>query len=148
MKTTTKISEISQEDLVNLLTTATYGSEYIDIDWVYQEECIKSKEEGDSREDIYARMLLNGYKIEVRDYYAEDETDFYGNLHHEWNEEDECMVYHVGIEDISHGIAKCLDLGGWTAECANDLIYKTENLDLYEAEAIMQVIVFGEVIYG
>ena len=148
MKTTTKISEISHDDLVNLLSTATYGSEYTDIYWVYQEEYLKSKEEGDCREDIYARMLLNGYKIEVRDYYAEDETDFYGNLHHEWNEEDECMVYHVGIEDIANGIAKCLDLGGWTAECAIDLIKNDGDLDLYEAEAIMQVIVFGEVIYG
>lgn len=148
MKTTTKISEISQDDLVNLLSTATDGSEYIDIDWVYQEEYIKSKEEGDSRENIYAKMLLNGYKIEVRDYFAEDDEDFYGCLHHEWNEEDECMVYHVGIEDIANGIAKCIDNGGWTAECAYDLINKPENLDLYEAEAIMQVIVYGEVIYG
>ena len=148
MKTTTKITEISQEDLVDLLSTATYGSEYIDIAWVYQQEYLNSKKEGDSREDIYAKMLLNGYKIEVRDYSAEDDEDFYGNLHHEWNEEDECMVYHVGIEEIANGIAKCLDLGGWTAECANDLINKPENLGLYEAEAIMQVIVFGEVIYG
>lgn len=80
MKTTTKISEISKEDLVNLLATATYGSEYIDIDWVNEEEYLKTKEKGDCREDTYARMLLNGFKIEVRDYSAEDETDFYGHV--------------------------------------------------------------------
>lgn len=148
MKTTTKITDIAQDDLVDLLSTATYGSGYIDIAWVNKDEYLKSKEEGDCREDIYAKMLLNGYKIEVRDYYAEDDEDFYGNLHHEWNEEDECMVYHVGIEDIVKGIAKCLDLGGWTAQCANNLIKQNGAFDLYEAEAIMQVIVFGEEIYG
>ena len=148
MKTQTIITDITHEDLVDLLSTATYGSEYIDIAWVYQQEYLNSKKEGDSREDVYARMLLNGYKIEVRDYYAEDETDFYGNLHHEWNAMDECMVYHVGIEDIKKGIAKSLDMGGWEAECAQHLISEPEQLDLTEAEAIMQVIVFGEVIYG
>lgn len=148
MKTQTKITDITHDDLVDLFSTATYGSEYIDFAWVNKDEYLKSKEEGDCREDIYARMLLNGYKIEVRDYYAEDEEDFNGKLHHEWNEEDECMVYHVDIEDIAEGIAKCLDLGGWEAECANDLIKKDGDLDLYEAEAIMQVIVFGEVVYG
>lgn len=148
MKTTTKITEINQEDLVDLLSTATEGSNYIDIAWVKHDEYLMSRVEGDCFVDVCAKMLLNGYKIEVRDYYAEDDEDFYGNLHHEWNEEDECMVYHVGIEDIANGIAKCLDLGGWTAECANDLIKKDGALDLYEAEAIMQVIVFGEVIYG
>lgn len=148
MKTQTIITDITHEDIVDLLSTATYGSGYIDIAFVYQQEYLNSKKEGDSREDVYARMLLNGYKIEVRDYYSENDEDFFGNLHHEWNAMDECMVYHVGIEDIKNGIAKCLDLGGWKAKCARDLIERDGNFDLPEAETIMQVIVFGEVIYG
>ena len=148
MKTQTTVTDITHEDLVDLFSTATYGSEYIDIAWVNKNEYERCRHDGDYREDVYARMLLNGYKIEVRDYYSEDEEDFYGNLHHEWNEEDGCMVYHVGIEDVKKGIAKCLDLGGFEAECAQLLISEPEKLDLYEAEAIMQVIVFGELIYG
>lgn len=148
MKTTTKISEISQDDLVDLLSTATCGSNYIDTGWVKHDEYLMFRVKGDSFEDVCAKMLLNGYKIEVRDYYAEDETDFYGNLHHEWNEEDGFMAYHVGIDDIANGIAKCIDIGGWVSKCANDLINQDEDFDLYEAEAIMQVIAFGELIYG
>ena len=52
------------------------------------------------------------------------------------------------MRDFARDIAKCLDLGGWEAECARHLISEPEQMDITEAEAIMQVIVFGEVIYG
>lgn len=121
MKTTTKISEISHDDLENLFITASYGSEWLHV-----------RNFGDD-------------KYRMCDYYAEDETDFYGDLPHEWDDEDECMVYTITIEDIANGIAKCIDMG---MKAAWYLIYEPERLDLYEAEAIMQVIVFGEEVYG
>lgn len=120
MKTTTKISEISKDDLENLFITASYGSEW-----------------------LHVRNF--GDKYQMCDCYAEDDTDFYGELPHEWDDEDECMVYAITIEDIEKGIAKCIDMGMMAAWY---LIHEPEQLDLPEAEAIMQVIVFGEEIYG
>lgn len=52
MKTQTIVTEITQEDLVNLLTTATYGSNYIGIDWVNPAEYLKSHSTGDCSEDV------------------------------------------------------------------------------------------------
>lgn len=120
MKTTTKITGISKDDLENLFITASYGS-----DW------------------LHVRNFCDKYQM--CDYYAEDETDFYGELPHEWNDEDECMVYTITIGDIEKGIAKCIDMG---MNAAWHLIYEPEQLDMYEANAIMQVVVFGEEVYG
>ena len=147
MKTTTKISEINQEDLVNLLTTATYRSEWLSIGT----PCGASDgllTEDDCREDAWAKVILAGKKLFFYDYYAEDENDFNGNLPHKWDKYNECIRYEFTLEDIANGIAKCIDNGGWELQCVYNLINNPQNLDLDEAEAIMQVIVFGEVIYG
>lgn len=148
MKVQTKITDITHDDLVDLLSTSTYGSNYLDLAYVRRYEYEKYKQEDDCREDVYARMLLNGCKIEVRDYYAEDEDDCYGHLQRQYNEEDECMVYQVSLQDIADGIAKAIDNGGWSRECAMHLIDNNGDLDLYEAENLMQIITFGETIYG
>ena len=150
MKTETKVTDVTHDDLVNLFSGATYGSEWLSIGT----PCGASDgllTEDDCREDAWAKVILAGKKLFFFDYYAEDEDDFNGNLPHRWSKNgdgDGRMRYDFTLEDIEKGIAKCLDKGGWETKCANDLIYEPENLDLYEAEAIMQVIVFGEIVYG
>ena len=148
MKTKTIITEINHDDLVNLFSTATYGSDYFDV--------VKKKkdyygteleDENDCREDVWAKILLAGKPVYVLDYYSEEV--FYGNLPHEWDEKRGAMKYTVTLEDIKNGLQKALDNGGWDAECANDLINeKSYNLDLTEAENLLQIITFGETIYG
>ena len=147
MKTKTIVTDITHEDLVNLFSTSTYGSYWLAA------ACPKGSYVGtelysddDCHEDMLAKVLLNGGKVWVYDYSAEDEEDFYGMLPRTWD--DDSMRYSVELSDIEEGIAKCLDLGGWEAECARHLISEPEQMDITEAEAIMQVIVFGEVIYG
>lgn len=147
MKTKTIITEVTHDDLVNLFSGATYGSEWLSIGSPLGASQGLLTED-DCREDAWAKVILASKKLYFYDYYAEDENDFNGSLPHKWDKYNECMRYDFTLEDIEKGIAKCLDNEGWEAECAYDLINKPENLDLYEAEAIMQVIVFGEVVYG
>ena len=142
MKTQTTISGITHEDLVNLLSTATYGSDWLSV------EHIAAITDYETFEDGLAEELLSGASIRFCDYNAEDKDDFYGNLPHKWNKKNECMCYIVTLKDIEIGIAKAIDNGGFENECAQNLIHVPENFDLYEAEAIMQMIVFGELIYG
>lgn len=150
MKTKTIVTEITRDDLINLFSTACYGSNFLGIEYDNEGEYINHREDGDCYEEIFAKMLLDGCKVEIRDYYAEDEDEFYGNLPHKWNEDDGCMVYVVGLDDIADGIARALDNGGWDAKCANGLINIDDcpDFDLPAAENLMQVIVFGEAIYG
>ena len=148
MKTKTIITEITHNDLVILLSTATYGSSYFDV--------VKKKKDyygtdledkNDCRENTWAKVLLAGKPVYVLDYYSEEES--YGNLHHEWDEKRGAMKYTVTLEDIKKGLQKALDNGGWDAECAFDLINDDScNLDLTEAENLLQIITFGEAIYG
>lgn len=75
MKTQTIILEQNIEDLVNLLSTALYGSSYLSAD--YDE--LEGKDIGDCYEEVMARILLDGGRISITDVYAED-GEVYGNL--------------------------------------------------------------------
>jgi hypothetical protein len=148
MKLISTISEITRDDLVNLFNTSTYGSNYFDV--------IKKKKDyygteledaNDCREDTWAKILLSGKPVYVLDYYSEEES--YGNLPHEWDEKRGAMKYTVTLEDIKKGLQKAIDNGGWDAKCAFDLINDDScDLDLTEAENLLQIITFGEAIYG
>lgn len=142
MKTQTTISGITHDDLVNLLSTAHYGSDWLALEYIAKYAAYETFEDG------LAEQLLSGASIKVCDYNAEDKNDFYGNLPHKWDNENECMCYIVTLHDIENGIAKAIDNGGFENECAQNLIHEPENLDVYEAEALMQMVVFGELIYG
>lgn len=144
MKTQTKVTGITMKDLADLFDTATCGSNWLGIDYSKKDD----KKEYAYASEKCAAILLEGGKIRVCDYYAEEEDEHYGNLPHRWDRDDECVRYDVTLKDIEKGIGKCIDNGGWEAKCAMNLIDEDGDVDLYEAEAIMQVIVFGELIYG
>ena len=149
MKLQVTISEITHEDLVNLLCTATYGSNIFSCHFKkssYYGTDIEKDE--DVREDKWASVLLSGKPVYVYDHEAEDEDDFYGNLPHNWKEDDECMRYEVTLDDIKKGIEKAIENGGYARQAAIDLIEEAGNLDIDGAECLLQKIVFGEVIYG
>lgn len=153
MKTKTNITELTQEDLVNLLCTATYGSDWLDCYAPDRQHIVK--EEGDCREDIWAKVLLAGDKIICTDYYAEGET--YGDLESKivglGNAE-----YSVSLQDIINGLQKCADGTskdadkyadrGFLARCYDDFANDGNNWDYVEADALMQIILFGELVYG
>lgn len=153
MKTKTIITELTQEDLVNLLCTATYDSNWLSCYAPYREGVDITEE--DCREDIWAKCLLAGEKIQCFDYYAEGDT--YGEL--KWGVSDNGEIFYwVSLQDIINGLQKCADGTskdadkyadkGFLARCYNDFVNDGDNWDYVEADALMQVILFGELIYG
>ncbi len=156
MKTKTTITELNQEDLVDLLCTATYGSNWLDCSAPERTGC-DIKEE-DCREDVWAKALLAGHKIKCFDYYAEG--DVYGP-HGKVIKKDGTAVYFIGLKDIMDGLQKCADgtfhIGygdgnserAWLKECFEHFTDQDRmEMDQPEAEALMQVIMFDELIYG
>lgn len=149
MKTKTVITELTQEDLVDLLCTATYGSYWLEI-YAPDREGIDI-EESDCREDVWAKALLAGKKIEFIDHYAEGEV--YGSLGRV--DEDDDGIYLIGLEDIRNGLQNALDgtypdeadTKAWARECAEHFIEGEGEMDNPEAECLMQIIMFGDVIY-
>ena len=156
MKTRTIIEELSQEDLVNLLATATYGSNWLGIRT--GEKTGVQEDESDCLEDIWAKALLAGHKLKCTDYYAEGER--YGSLGCVIKDEDE-VTYFVGLKEVLEGLQKCADgtfkhgdkdydvrAVNWVAKCFKHFKDEDPEFDVTEAEALMQVIIFGELIYG
>ena len=160
MKVETKIAitDITQDDLVNLFSTALYGSYYLGAD--YPNIC--KFDHDDCYEDRLAKTLLNGMPIEVRDGYAEGCV--YGNLPHELEKDEdveegyEAVRYKVTLEDVRNGLEKA---GSGTFKINFDgeeeFALKAFNafadedacdFDLIYADCLMQIIVFGELIYG
>lgn len=148
MKTKTIITEINQSDLVDLFSTATYGSSFFSVTKKKSDYYGTKLEDGkDCKEDTWAKVLLSGKPVFVLDFYSEEEA--YGNLPHEWDKKRGAMKYTVTLEDIKNGLQKAIDNGGWSAKCVFDLMNEDDtDFDLTEAEALLQIITFGEVIYG
>lgn len=154
MKTKTTITEVTQEDLVNILTTATYGSSWLTC-------CIASGtrmkldiQPEDCREDVWAKALLAGFPVYLTDHQAEGET--YGDKGTLHSCDNDCAVYRVTLDDIKEGLAAAFDgdfepadedeceLG---AKCAMHLRDETSDFDNFEAETLAQIIMFGTIIY-
>lgn len=153
MKTRTIIEEINHDDLVDLLSTALYGSSMFACDYSkdeYREFC--QVDENDCIEDKMAKLLLAGKSIRIGDMYAEDEDDHYKGLNsYHWDDEREIMWYDVTLDDIRIGVQRCLDCkddDGYIRRCAVDFINGVGDMDMPEAESIMQVILWEGLIYG
>lgn len=147
MKINVTIKEVDHENLVDLFSTGLYGngkfySDY-DRDW-FNEHC--KKDDGDCYEDSMAKVLLAGGKIVISDRYAEGADDFYGTLPHKWDSEHWCMDYDVTLQDVVNGLQKAADDG--ESERVYNLANDAGELDMWDADVLLQYIVFGEYIYG
>ena len=157
MKTETKITDLTQEDLVNLFSSAFYSSYYLSADY---EEAIEHDED-DCYEDIMANILLNGGTIKVTDSYADG--CHYGDLQYEFNE-DYDATYRVSYIDILNGLERAAngtfnlrpdvseDYAKSNMEFAkrsfNAFAYDDRDWDYFTADCLMQIILFNEIIYG
>lgn len=150
MKMKIKITEINHDDLVELLSTALYGSHFLGCDYQVGDnmETVKFEKNDRCIEDKAARCLLQGKYIEFLDRLAEDEDEAYGNLPHYWDEDECCMVYKVTLKDIEAGLARMLECKGWYLECATAFVqYENGDFDYTYADVIMQYILFNEQVY-
>ena len=137
MKTKTIILEIDHEDLENLFSTGLYGSNYLDADYAQNEDL----DDEECFEEKLAKSVLAGRSITFRDMYAEGCV--YGNLPHTIYEDE--VTYEVTLEDIKRGLEKAADICSWAFRAFVD---DTSDWDYLAGDALLQIIVFGELIYG
>lgn len=150
MKLEVKVTDITHDDLVNLFSTAIYGS--------YNFMVRKRKgdyygtpleDANDCREDAWAKILLAGGHVYVYDINAEDDDEFYGTLPHLYCESRESMRYILTLEDIRKALEKAFSRRDYVYDVACKFLRADdEDFDADDADTLMQYIVFGEVIYG
>lgn len=124
------LENISHENLVDLLCTATYGCDWLEIKTLkserfMDEEVEQSVRDEWSREDKWANRLLKGGHIVCLDY-------------------DDAARYQLTLDDIKKGLEKARDgvaPSDWADFCE-------ENDDYFTCNNLLQVCMFGEVIYG
>lgn len=157
MKIKTTITEINKEDLVNLFSTALYGNEWLVAD--YDRKKYKSLfDENDCFEDKLAKIILSGGDIELIDKNSCDENDgAYGNNNRTYYDKEwEAYVYPINFADIGVGLQNALDGDvtchcdeeSWLKEAALRFINDSSEFDLVDADALMQSIMFNELVYG
>ena len=158
METSTTISNITHEEIVNLLSTALYGSIYMSADY-NREKYKRLFKEGDCYEDKMARILLEGGAITVTDGFAEDEDEVWSKKGR-WNKDLEEAQYTITLKDIEEGLQKALDgtfevnegtedsERRWARKVVMNMMDEYPDYDLPDADMIMQIILFGRIIYG
>lgn len=163
MKTQITITEITHEDLVNLFSTALYGSTYLSADYTIEDKKSIDVSEDDCYEDIIAKILLSGKSVEVTDDYAEGCS--YGSLPYKFydkDDDDSSVIYFVNLESIKRGLERAA--GGtfnagndeWTEQTKRSAKVSFDSFmdedacdfDLVRADILMQIILFDEIIYG
>lgn len=149
MKTKVVVKDITHEDIVNLLSTALYGSEWLSACYdkvFYLSKC--DPKDTDCFEDKLAKVLLGGGYISLCDGYAEDEDEFYGDIEHDWDYECETMDYRINLETLTRGLERAAASKGWASDCFLHLMQQAGEFDYCEANCLIQWIMFGEEIYG
>lgn len=136
--TRANIDNISKETLVDLFSTATYGSNWLEITTLKAERCLDdnlTEEYLQSRccEERWADRLLNGGHIVCYDYYAAED-----------NEEGNPARYQVDLNTLKERLKLARDKEAVRDWCD----FVLENDDYYTCNNLMQVVMFGEVIYG
>ena len=110
MKTKTTITELSHNDLVDLFSTALYGSTYLSANYTIEDRKSVDVSDGDCYEDILAKILLSGKSVEVTDDYAEGCS--YGSLPYRFQDKDDddsSVIYRVTLDDIKRGLERAAD---------------------------------------
>ena len=132
------IDNISKETLVDLFSTATYGSNWLDITVLRSEDHLDnifSKQYLDDRclEDVWADRLLNGGHIVCLDWYAAEDNDD--------NSPDE---FKIDLNSLKEKLKLARDKEAVRDWC--DFVLEKD--DYFTCNNLMQVVMFDEVIYG
>ena len=150
--TTHTLTGLTQEQLVNLLSTALTGNNALAIDYDYENEFAQK---GDTLEDSAALLLLNGGTIVLTDLYAEDEEDTQGEYTEGtyWNEYWNAISYPITYQNILDRLNKILAQDNNNAKWCYRLLDALEDedncdFDFFDGWNLVQFIMFGDVIYG
>lgn len=139
MKTEIKVTELEHGELVDLLSTALYGSTWFDAS--YNKEVYESltNTTGECFEDKLADMLINGHKITITDLEAEGES--YSKKFVKFEGKYQNAVYEVELNDF---LKVASTKKGF--RLLEDVL--SGEGDYYTADAFLQRVVFGEEVYG
>ena len=144
MKVRVTVTELSHEDLVDILSTALYDCPYLAVTYNRKTwaEIPEDKKEGDCFEDHLADMLLNSHWLKVIDCYADGELHTKRQhfvdpvLDNEGN-----GVYFLALQDML-----------WACSSQRGFALLDELLsgrgDYFTANNLLQIALFGEEIYG
>lgn len=139
METKIKVTAMSHDDLVNLLSTSLYDSQWFVASYdreIYESlTCVT----GECFEDKLADMLLAGNKITIIDIEADGEKHSDKCVRFEGRYDD--AVYEVGLNDF---LEVASTPRGY--KLINDVL--SGEGDYYTADAFLQRVVFGEEVYG
>lgn len=139
METEIKVTSISHDELVDLLSTALYDSQWFRASYdrdIYNSLAVVN---GECFEDKLADMLLAGHKITITDIEADGEKHSEKFVRFEGRYDD--AVYEIGIGDI---LKVASTKKGYELIC--DVL--SGEGDYYTADSFLQRVVFGEEIYG
>lgn len=118
-----------QEELVNILSGATYGSDWLEI-YATDEERGKIKiDDTDCREDVWAKILLEGGTIQAVDHEDDDEKEYTLSL------DDIKEAFTILGKECRSALMSIIDDGGMSA-------------DYYDYNNLLQCAMFKEIVYG
>lgn len=144
METKIIVTKISHDDIVNILSTALYGCDCFEADYNRNiwSKIPEDRKEGNCYEDHLADMLLNGSSISVTDHYAEGMI-YTGHKDESLIEMDKDgnATYYLTLEDF---LWACSTEKGY--ELAREII--SGEGDYFTGNNLLQIAMFGEVIYG
>lgn len=119
--------DLSQEELVNILSGATYGSDWLEI-YATDEERGKIKiDGGDCREDVWAKILLAGGTVQAVDH--EEEKEYPLTL------KDFKEAFTILGQESSSALMNIIEDEGMSA-------------DYYDYNNLLQCAMFKEIVYG
>lgn len=132
------IDNISKETLVDLFSTATYGSNWLEIVTLVSEKHLDSgftEEYLENRccEERWADRLLNGGHIVCEDWYAAEDDD-----------EGKPAKYKIDLNTLKERLKLARDKEAVRDWC--DFVLEKD--DYYTCNTLMQVVMFGEIVYG
>lgn len=139
MKTKIVVSELTHDDLTNLLSVALTGSNWACATYDHDIYDTLTNTMGKCWEDKMADILLAGHKITIKDYEADDVS--YSDKCVGFHTESGAAIYEICLDDILN-----------TASTKEGFKLLEETLsgegDFYTADAFLQRVVFGEEVYG
>ena len=139
MKTEIKVTAMSHDELVDLLSTALYDSQWFVASYdreIYESlACVT----GECFEDKLADMLLAGHNITIIDIEADGEKHSDKCVRFEGQYDD--AIYEVGLNDF---LEVASTPKGY--KLINEVL--SGEGDYYTADSFLQRVVFGEEVYG
>lgn len=143
MKVSVKISGLSKEELVDFLSTALYGNPVFQA---YVEDASRHLTQGETcYEDKLASALLKGGKIVIVDAEGEEINGPAKGVDAKLDEEQAMAEYTIDLKAVQNGLKRALEC---FEPSAFRLLENDGSFDAFDADLLLQYIVFGEVVYA